>query len=225
MYLLALTLGLSCGAGCGSVVTPFMTSYVIGRQKNKKEVFKSMLIFSLGKILIMMILGGLTAAIGQNMIELLGGYVPFHLNYLFNGVMVLFGIYLVYSSLKVRKSCKGCSANAVEIEVSGQGYNKKSIREYIALFVSGVVYGITPCAPLGIMLATVMGKGMAGGALLLGFFGSITCLSPALIQIFIAGLIIPKMKQEIPLKIHWISFVSGCIMIFLGALPWIQTMG
>lgn len=223
MYLLALTLGLSCGVGCGSVVTPFMTSYVIGKQKSQKDCFKSILVFSLGKILIMMALGAITALIGESAIEVVQIYIPFQLNYLFNVVMVLLGIYIVSKSLK-KKSCSQCTKISVKIDVPDRGYNEKKEKDMVPLFMSGVIYGITPCAPLGIMLTTTIGIGIIKGALLLGFFGLITCLSPAIIQVFIAGLMIPMMKKEIPEKIHWISLFAGCLMICLGALPWIQAI-
>jgi len=224
MYLLALTLGLSCGVGCGSVVTPFMTSYVISRQSSKKECIWSLLIFSLGKILMMMVLGGISAYVGNSILQTMEVYLPFQVNYLFNVMMIIFGAYILITSFRKKKDCNHCQKNTVKIDVNDHGYNEHQRRDYQALFISGMIYGITPCAPLGILLTTVIGKSVIEGVLLLGFFGVITCLSPALIQLFIAGVMIPKMRSEIPMKVHWISLFAGFIMIFLGVSPWLQLM-
>lgn len=222
MYLLALTLGLSCGAACGGLVTPFMTSYVIGKQQNKKEAFISLIYFSMGKILVMMFLGAMSALFGSDVLSIMQSICPFSLRYLFNIIMIIVGIYIVFSSIKKKKKCSTCNCSGKKLDKEVEGYSQNIIKGYGAIFLSGIIYGITPCAPLGILLAAAVGQSIINGILLLGFFGLITCLSPVIIQIFIAGLMMPVMKKEIPKKIHYLSIVSGCAMIILGILPWIK---
>jgi len=221
MYLLALTMGLSCGVGCGSVVTPFLTSYVIGKGKNVSGSLQSFLIFSMGKILIMALLGAVSSMVGQALITESEALFPFSITYMFNGIMIGMGLILLYDNMNKNKKCGGCADNCSEPKVSkiSKGYKLNRFRENTALFIGGVFYGMTPCAPLGIMLVTAVGLSVLESALLLAFFGFVTCVSPVILQCVLAGMIIPTMKKEIPDMHHYVSLVAGCMLVVLGVYP------
>lgn len=225
MYSLALALGLGCGIGCGSVATPFLTAYMIGKRKHLKESLKATLIFSLGKILIMVILGGISAYIGKALISETQNLFKFDIKLLFNLISILLGCMIIIKNLRKRKVCGtcGCHCNGNDtyenIIMEEKNNESLTIKEKLILFVSGAIYGMTPCVPLGSMLLTATSLSIFDGMLLLVFFGVVTCISPVIIQSVVAGMIAPRMIKDIPDKVHLVSILAGCILIYLGINP------
>ena len=213
MYSLALAMGMGCGIGCGSVATPFLTAYMIGKRKSLKESLKATLIFSLGKIIIMIILGGVTSYIGQTLITETENIFQFDIKLLFNAICILLGSIIIIKNIKKKKGCSSCKGSC-SVSVKAE--------EKIILFGSGIVYGMTPCVPLGSMLLIATGLSVLNGMALLGFFGIVTCISPVIIQSILAGMIGPRMIKDIPDKVHIISILAGCILIYLGINPIIE---
>jgi len=222
MYSVALAMGLSCGAGCGSISTPFLTAYVLGREKGLKSSFLITLIFSLGKIIIMGVLGGLSAYLASTIIT--KGMILFGLDItkLFSILTLIIGIYLIITSLKSsskQKKCSSCVANnscksRQNYNPTKSSYSKNiTLKEFALLFFAGVFYGITPCVPLITMLATATTLTVLEGVLLLSFFGFVTCITPSIIQNIIAGYIAPKMKKELENKYKYITIIAGVILI------------
>lgn len=223
MYSLALAMGLGCGIGCGSVATPFLTAYVIGKRKDLKESLKVTLIFSLGKILIMILLGGISAFIGQAVISGSKDLFSLDVKLLFNGISVLLGAMIIIKNARKKKSCRSCRNHCKENVIIGQP-KKESLnnKEKIMLFVTGIIYGMTPCVPLGSMLLIAAGLSVWEGMMLLGFFGVVTCISPVIIQSIIAGMIAPRMIKDLSDKVRYVSILAGGMLIYLGINPVIK---
>ncbi|MCY6484620.1 sulfite exporter TauE/SafE family protein [Clostridium aestuarii] len=217
MYTLALAMGLGCGIGCGSVATPFLTAYVIGKRKDLKESLKATLIFSLGKILIMILLGGISAYIGQALISETKNLFGLDVKLIFNAISVLLGSMIIIKNVRKKKSCRSCGSHCkgtptIEVPKNQSLKNK----ENIMLFVTGIIYGMTPCVPLGSMLLIAVGLPVWEGMMLLGFFGVVTCISPVIIQSIIAGMIAPRMIKDLSDKVRYVSILAGGMLIYLG---------
>ena len=210
MYSIALAIGLSCGAGCGSVSTPFLTAYVLGKGKNLRSSLITTMIFSLGKIFIMALLGGLTAFLGTELIDKGITFLGIEIVDFFSYMTLFIGIYFIYKGIR-GSSCKSCSKNQIEsqLNVSSSRY---SYKEFLLLFVAGMIYGITPCVPLLTMLSMSVGLSVLGGICLLAFFGLVTCLTPSIIQNLVAGLVSKKVQIDLKEKYRYISIIAGVVM-------------
>jgi|LGOV01.1.fsa_nt_gb sulfite exporter TauE/SafE len=211
MYSIALAMGLSCGAGCGSVSTPFLTAYVLGKGKTLKSSLLTTLIFSLGKIIVMAILGGLTALIGTELISKDITVFGVELVNLFSYMTLLIGVYLVYRSIK-KKSCQSCSSSSkgINLETTKDSH---SLKEIILLFTAGVLYGITPCVPLITMLSMSVSLSILNASLLLAFFGLVTCVTPSIIQNLLAGFLSSNIQMNLKKHYKYITGLAGVILI------------
>lgn len=217
MYSIALAMGLSCGTGCGSVSTPFLTAYVLGRGKTLKSSVFITLIFSLGKIIVMTVMGGLTAFVGTELISKDISIFGIEVVNFFNYMTLLIGVYLVYRSFN-KKSCQSCSCadESVMLETMKK---KHSVKEVILLFIAGVLYGITPCVPLITMLSMSISLSVINASLLLAFFGLVTCITPNIIQNLFAGFLSTKIQASLKKKYKYITGLSGVILIVTSLIP------
>lgn len=220
MYSLALAMGLGCGIGCGSVATPFLTAYVIGKRKDLKESLKATLIFSLGKIIIMILLGGISAYVGQALITETKNFFSLDVKLVFNAISVLLGFMIIIKNVRKKNSCRSCRKHCNEnVTVESPKNKLLENKEKIMLFGTGIIYGMTPCVPLGSMLLIAAGLPVLEGMMLLGFFGVVTCISPVIIQSIIAGMIAPRMMKELSDKVRYVSILAGGMLIYLGINP------
>lgn len=211
MYSIALAMGLSCGAGCGSVSTPFLTAYVLGKGKTLKSSILTTLFFSLGKIIVMAILGGLTALVGTELISKEISIFGIEVVNLFSYMTLLIGVYLVYRSFK-KKSCKSCSGNDGST-ILGKVKHTHSVREMMLLFIAGALYGITPCVPLITMLSMAVSLSVFHASMLLAFFGLVTCITPSIIQNLFAGFLSSSIQMNLKKQYKYITGLAGVILI------------
>lgn len=215
MYLSALAIGLSCSVGCGSVSTPFLTAYVIGKSKNLKSSVLATIIFSLGKIIIMAVLGGLTAFISASILPDNGILFGINLTIIFNIITFIIGFIIILTAFK-KRSYKNCCSGCKNYDIiSSEVF---SIKEAISLFFAGAAYGITPCVPFITVLVMAIPLGLWEGVALLSFFGLVTCIAPALIQIFVAGLVTPKIKKDLKKSYKYISLIAGIVLIVISSI-------
>lgn len=220
MYGIALAMGLSCSAGCGSVSTPFLTAYVLGKGKNLKSSMKATVLFSMGKIIIMGILGFLTSYLSRELISKGITLLGVDITAIFSIFTLLVGLYLIYTFFKPKK-CSGCKGSSKHKETISLDMNERvnietnediTKKEAIMLFSAGAAYGITPCLPLITMLGTALTLAPIEATLLLLFFGTVTCVTPAIIQSVVAGIVAPRAKKDLASKFRYITALAGIIL-------------
>lgn len=213
MYSIALAMGISCSAGCGSVSTPFLSAFILGKGKNIKSSFLSTLIFSLGKIIVMAILGGSSAYLGSEAISSGMNILGFDITNIFNIITFFIGLFLVITSINKHK-CSTCNSKDTHNGIIVEKDEAITRNEYIMLFTAGIAYGITPCVPLITMLASAASLSIFNGVLLLSFFGFVTCITPSIMQNLFAGFVAPKVKENLKANFKFISALAGSILMF-----------
>ena len=86
------------------------------------------------------------------------------------------------------------------------------------MFAAGLTYGITPCAPLLLMIGycfsqPVLLAGMAGMA-----FSLSSMVSPVLLLVIVTGALSKKMGSEIPDKVKWFRLASYLLLMVMPFL-------
>lgn len=207
----AVALGLGCGVGCGSLATPFIITKLLGDQKDTKQSFFSLISFTLGKIITLIVLGILTSFIGNEIIGFLSDKLPFDLSMFFRIACIVFGLSVVYNTIKkdhkCPSKCKKCSGNRKD----------SSLWYTPSYFISGALYALTPCPPLTAVLVYAATINPFAAALLLTVFGIANSITPLLIYAPVTGFIVIKMKQEISKFTGTIQVIAGIMLIVLGS--------
>ncbi|MCM1988347.1 sulfite exporter TauE/SafE family protein [Oceanirhabdus seepicola] len=209
--LTAIAIGLGCGIGCGSISTPFIITKLLGDQKNSKESIFALLSFVFGKVITLVILGALTSIIGGEVLSLISGVLPFDLSIFFRLACILFGLSILYKTIKKKdkcaSKCAGCNSGILE---------KPSLWKTQSYFLSGVLYALTPCPPLTAVLIYAVTINPLSAAILLAVFGLANSITPLVIYAPLTGYIVVRMKKEIPKYIGGVQILAGVLLIILG---------
>ena len=200
----AISIGLSCGTTCSPIVNSFLTTYVISHSDGTKNGIKCFFLFFLGKILSVVALCVLSSSISMQFINQDGYIGNINLRLIMQILMSIIGIYLLFNWFKENK-CSDC-----------EKCNKK-IDKNIPIFLIGIIYGLTPCAPLILIIGYTFTLPMFYAGITGFIFGIATILSPVLLLILITSVLSKKMKQEIPNFLKWFRLVSYLLLILLPA--------
>jgi sulfite exporter TauE/SafE len=190
LLLQAFILGITYGFGpCMLSCAPVLVPILISTSKGAKHAFFHTLLFSLGRIAVYVLLGGIMGALGR----VLNITIP---SWLIGGFMIVLGIGVM---LRIQQKCF-----MSKIRITG-GF---------MAFVAGVVMGFSPCAPMVAALAlAISAKSLIKGALIALVFGIGTVISPILLIGLLAGRW-ARVKEFKGVN-HW---VAGGFLIVMGLL-------
>lgn len=203
LFLSGVLLGLGpCLASCG----PLLVSYIAASAKGFKQAFWAWFVFSLARVFVYCILGVLAGIFGQFFISHIyplhiGKYISFA-----GGVFILIIGLLVF--LGKAPDLRICSA-----------LNEKFIKNDVkSIFLFGVIVGVSPCAPLIGIFATMglMSRNILDGVIFGLSFGVGTMVSPLLILAVLAGSI-EKFLLNQKARIIF-NRICGIVIIILGIL-------
>ncbi|MFH1511100.1 MAG: sulfite exporter TauE/SafE family protein [Candidatus Woesearchaeota archaeon] len=187
-------LGIIYGFGpCTLSCAPILVPIVMSTSKGMRQGLFQTLLFSLGRIIVYIILGAIMGAIGKSF----NLYLP---NWLIGILLALLGVSLI---LDVQKKCF-----IKNIRLTGS---------HMA-FVAGIIMGISPCAPLLAALAlAVSSKSSILGATVALVFGIGTLLSPILLIGLVSG------KWASIKEFGQINrYIAGSFLIVIGTLFFFQ---
>ena len=124
-----------------------------------------------------------------------------------SGIGLLMVIRWILENRK-HKSCSGCSGHAKKEGKTGN----------FAVFLAGLAYGCTPCAPLLLIIGyaftlPVALAGMTGAA-----FGLASAFTPVLLLALLSGSLSTKMAQEIPHCLKWFRLASYVLLMVMPFL-------
>lgn len=205
----AVIAGVSAGSACSicgaSVNSAFLSSYIITHRRIAAPVFS----FLAGKTAMTAALCGLSAYFGRKILNDSGlaGRMDIYLiaQCLVLAIAVFLTVRWLYCEYRYWGTCHAggrCCAGAAPSETSGGA---------IALFVSGIACGATPCGPLLMMLSQAAGSKL-WEAVASGIAFSVTgFLSPVIFWLVVSRLLAKRMHQEIAGWIKW--FQLGCYVL------------
>lgn len=224
MYIIAITLALGCGIGCGSLISPVLSSYIIGKNLNLKSGLSSLLVFSLGKIISMVLLGILVSIFATNFIDIDSSFYGIPFSNFFSLFIAILGVKIIYDVIKRNKK-KDCvsSKKCDKIDPLTIYKHDKNIKtsylqiwDYCLLFLSGAAYGITPCVPLVSLLVYCVDLSVLQAVSLMSLFGIVSIISPAIISTIFATLINKGISKDFKGMNLELRFLSGILLLLVG---------
>lgn len=181
---------------CGPVLIP----YILANKNDTSAALYGLLAFSLGRLIVYMILGGVFGLFGSLIISLEYS----HLGSLIRAVAALYIIFLgIYLWSRARSSGDKCIL-------------KDHDPSNLNIFLVGVVFGLVPCIPLTAILVQIalFSDNILTGAVLGLVFGLGTVLSPLLLFGGLAGHINSVITN--PQRALTIRTISSGIIIASG---------
>lgn len=207
----AVSIGLGCGACCSPIISTFLSTYVISHANGVKKGLLSFVSFFFGKLLGVSSLCIVSAFISRRFISEDGYIGSFHLRLFSQTAMSLIGVIMVIRwimELNRERKCRGCKS-------CGKQEGKAGV---IPMLMAGFAYGITPCAPLLLMIGYCLAIPVPLAGLTGVTFGLSSMVSPILLLTVVTGAFSKKMKKEIPETVKWFRLAS---YVLLMALPFV----
>ncbi len=204
----AVSVGIGCGTCCSPVISTFLSAYVVSHSGGVKKGVLSFASFFLGKMVSVSLLCMISALISRRFISNSGYIGSFNLQLFSQAAMSMVGMVLVirwFLELKRQKKCNSCKA-------CGKTAGKS---DFVPMLAVGFSYGMTPCAPLLLMIGycftlPVSLAGVTGVA-----FSLSGMVSPVLLLIVVTGVLSKKMGKEIPNAVKWFRLASYMVLMVI----------
>ncbi len=135
----AASVGVSCGAGCGSAAFGFLSSYILSCGKGWSSALRQTLSFFLGKLLAVLSVCVCSSILGTALIDAEDALLSVLLHKAVYAVMLMSALWLLFELRREQKGCKACRHCV---------HSKPTVPS----FAVGFAYGISPCAPLLMVL-------------------------------------------------------------------------
>lgn len=222
-FLAAIAIGLSCGTGCSPLISLFLASFIMGNSGSVKKGLLSFFYFFTGKTSVVVVLAFLSAIFGSAVFNEDSSFLDFNLKLVFDIFLITTGVVLLLKILFYNKgTCEEVKYCGEKPFVScGLCDSKgKTIRDKtgFAVFLAGVAYGVTPCAPLlMILILASMSKPTTSIPISILFSVS-TAISPLIVLSAMAGFFSKKMHEEIPQFIKLFRIIAYVIFILSGII-------
>ena len=190
----AVSVGIGCGAGCGSAASAFLTTYVVSEGLKWSSSLRQVLSFYIGKLLAVLLICAAGSLIGQSFISYEGMVMGFPLKTVLFGVMLIAALRLLYGWFRELKGCKAC------------GHCASSIR-LVPSFAVGLAYGLSPCAPLLMVLGYAAILPLPA-AIALGFLFSLaSSLVPAILTLILSGALSVRLVPQLGKMLPWFRLI------------------
>ena len=208
----AASVGMGCGTCCGSGISAALYGYLTTHTKNIGQSARAFLDFFFGKFLAVILLCCTASLIGRSVIDDDGRIFGVNAGIIVDAVMLAMGVWLLIGWIRERlghhscSSCKGCKTENTE-QLADESAHRG------ALIGMGFGYGISPCAPMILIMGYAASLPIGFAAILGAVFSLASTLSPALFIMLLSGVLAKRMRKEIPQYITW--FRLGCYVLMI----------
>lgn len=205
----AIGVGLGCGACCSPFISIFLSTYVVSHTNGVRGGLKSFFSFFLGKVLSITILCTLAAILGNQLLNENGYIGSINLRLATQVVMSGLGLFLVIKwfveLIRNKEPCQSCKSCKPSI------HNAKTT----PLFIAGLVYGATPCAPLLLMLGYAFSLPVYTASTTGIAFGLASIASPILLLSVVTGALSKHMSNELPTYIRYFRLAAYVLLMVM----------
>lgn len=205
----AITVGLGCGTCCSPIISMFLSTYVISHANSVKKGILSFVSFFLGKLFSVSFLCMMAAVISRQFISPDGYIGNFNLRLVAQIAMSMVGIVMavkwIIENTKSQKACKDCHGCAKPQGKAG----------FLPMLAAGLTYGMTPCAPLLLMIgySFTLPVSLAGASGIA--FSLSSMVSPILLLVVITGALSKQIAKEIPQHMKWFRLGSYLLLVIM----------
>lgn len=208
----AVSIGLGCGTCCSPMISTFLSSYVVSHSGGVKKGIVSFISFFFGKMFSVSVLCIISAVTARQFIGRDGMVGSFNLRLFSQAAMSGIGAVLSvrwFLERKIeRKKCGGCKGCGEQEGRSGAA----------AMFAAGLAYGITPCAPLLLMIGYCFTQPVPLAGMTGMVFSFSSMVSPILLLVIVTGALSKKMGSEIPDTVKWFRLASYLLLMVMPFL-------
>ncbi len=204
----AVSVGLGCGTCCSPVISTFLSAYVVSHAGGVKKGILSFGSFFFGKMVSVSLLCMISALISRQFISDSGYIGSFNLRMFSQTAMSVIGAGMVlrwFLELKRQKKCRGCKECGKPDGKSG----------FAPMLAAGLTYGMTPCAPLLLMIGYCFTLPVSVAGLTGITFSLSGMISPVLLLVVVTGMLSKKMRKEIPDAVKWFRLASYILLMFM----------
>ena len=204
----AVSIGLGCGTCCSPIISTFLSAYVVSHSNGVKKGILSFVSFFFGKMVSVSLLCMVSALTARQFISENGYIGSFNLRLFSQTAMSVIGVVMIirwFSELKKQKKCGGC-----------KGCGEKDGRSGIVpMLAAGLTYGMTPCAPLLLMIGYCFTLSVPLAVMTGIVFSLSSMVSPVLLLVVVTGTLSKKMKREIPDAVKWFRLASYVLLMIM----------
>ena len=204
----AVSVGLGCGTCCSPIISTFLSTYVVSHSYGVKKGVLSFISFFFGKMVSVSMLCMIAALISKRFISENGYIGSFNLRLFSQTAMSVIGIVLVFRwflELKNQKKCSGCKECGKTAGNSG----------FAPMLAAGLTYGMTPCAPLLLMIGYCFTLPVSLAGMTSVAFSLSSMVSPVLLLVMVTGALSKKMRKEIPDAVKWFRLASYVVLVVM----------
>lgn len=180
----AASVGVTCGAGCGSVAFGFLSSYILSRGRGWLSAFRQTLSFFLGKLLAVMLACGCASVLGTALISAEDTTLSAILHKAVYAVMLISAIALLSELRHEQKGCRSCSRCSHGEQAAPS-------------FAVGFAYGLSPCAPLLMVLGYSALLPVFGALILGAVFALASSAVPILLTLSLSGALSSQITKQL----------------------------
>lgn len=211
----ATSVGLGCGTCCGSSAGILLSGYVMSHARDTKQSLMAFLTFFVGKVAGVAVLCLASSLVGRAVFSQGDLLSSTWVDRAFDVFMIGMALWFLIVWIREARGQKVCGDQCRDHHKM-----REAVQDGIhlpALFAAGAGYGITPCAPLVIVLGLCVtlpaGYALATGAT----FACASIASPLLLVLLLSGFLTVRMHKEIPGMIRWIRLACylGMVAFFL----------
>ncbi|MFI3115493.1 MAG: sulfite exporter TauE/SafE family protein [Clostridia bacterium] len=220
IFATVLFMGFSCSMGCGTVNTPFLLGSLLGDGTSIDQSRKSIMLFSLGKIISLMIMGFLSAVFGSIILTYVQTLYPDATIWIIRITTIIFGARILYFTIKNEflpkkddeptgcSSCAGCPSSKGCSSVKTEQKIPKSY------FIAGLLYATIPCGPLLTTLTYASTMNIFTAMLLLGLFGLVNSLIPVFFFASLVGMANAEFTKNSTNFLRYVKLSGGAILVY-----------
>jgi thiol:disulfide interchange protein DsbD len=199
---MAMTLGFVFGMGpCLISCLPYLGPVFLSIDGSIRQSWKILLPISLGRLCVYSGLGVFAGMAGGIADDAIGIHT---IKTVLGAATLLVGLGLLVYRMPFRHACLGKTAKAAPLMPGG-------------LFLMGIGMGLTPCAPLGVVLISAAATGTALGGMALGLsFGVGAIVVPSLVYGIGVAYFSSQLREKLGSWRRRIEQVSAALMIAVG---------
>lgn len=210
-FITAISIGLGCGTCCSPIISTFLSTYVVSHSNGVKKGILSFVSFFFGKMVSVSLLCMVSALTAKQFISESGYIGSFNLRLFSQIAMSIIGAVMVirwFLEMKEQKKCENCKGCGKQEGKSG----------FLPMLMAGLTYGVTPCAPLLLMIGYcfILPVSLAG---MTGIVFSLSSMvSPVLLLVIVTGVLSKRMGREIPDAVKWFRLASYFLLMIMPFL-------
>ena len=212
------SVGMGCGTCCGSGINAFLFGYLTTHTKGIRQSMRAFLSFYLGKVMAVTALCLAASLLGTQILDERGTLFGINVHLATEIVMGGMALWMIIAWFRERnrKRCASCS-HCSEPHSSGGHPEQETNANALMLWTMGSLYGISPCAPLILMLGYAVTMPAYAAALTGTVFALSSAIVPTIFMLVLSGVLSPKIMKEMPEYLDWFRLAVYILLLVIVA--------